>query len=286
MNVEIISLPEMNGTTHALHAVSDRIRGDFFFINSDVLSQVSLMDLANLHRLSISDVTILFTIPNKDMLKDDVDQEYIGLTSEGRIIYKISTLELEGEITLPKTLFQKLQSKPFSMRNDLLDIGIYLFSHWTIDFIKDCYKRMSSIKNDLLPYLIQRQFQNQLYLENKISALKHRKRPLSFLETWLTTKEKNHYSSSLSSYQEPFTDPHHSVPNTPPPPGSLSTSSVKTVGSFQFEGDDNQDHLRVFGLVYSPYGTDSGSTAAAATTPPTLLISRVNTIQTYLTLNK
>lgn len=306
MNVEIISVPDMNGSSHALFSVADRLRGDFFCISCDVISQVSLVDLANLHRLSVSDVTIMLTVPNKDMLKDDVDQEMIGITPEGRIIMKAPILELEEGVSLNKSLLFKVR-KPVSLRNDLLDAGIYLFSYWIIEFIKTSYKRLISIKNDLIPYLINRQFQDKEYLFEKIPALRFRKRPLSFLENWLTSKEQKNihgdrdprdfrpsngmFLQTISDYQDMEETKHdlrkvQSMDNTSHGSGEDSENAHPAYA---------RDYLRCHGLIYhfnlANAGIESNekTSAAASTAPssaPAMILSRVNTIQTYLNLNK
>jgi ADP-glucose pyrophosphorylase len=280
MKVELISLPEIIGTADGLRAVADRIRGDFIVLSCDVISQFSLIDLCNLHRLSSSDVTIMLTVPtNKEYLKDDVDQEYIGITNEGRIIFKKPTLELDEGITISKALINRIphsssssssgsSSAPFSLRNDLMDVGIYLFSHWIIEFIRS-NRRISSIKSDLLPYLINRQFQSKEYLYSKIPALEFRKRPLSFLEKWqisqdsISSSNKDFFSSSISDYQ----------------PESSSSPSIS-------QSSDNYDYLRCFGIIYSQ-PTSNQETPPSSTVPvPPLILCRVNTIPTYLSLNK
>ena len=44
---------------------------------------------------------------------------------------------------------------------------------------------MSSIRADLVPYLVQRQFQSENLLLKSIPALEHRRRPLASIESWL-----------------------------------------------------------------------------------------------------
>jgi GTP:adenosylcobinamide-phosphate guanylyltransferase len=277
MKVELISLPEIIGTADGLRAVADRIRGDFIVLSCDVISQFSLIDLCNLHRLSSSDMTIMLTVPtNKEYLKDDVDQEYIGITSEGRIIFKKPTLELDEGITISKALIHRIprassssgSTSSFSLRNDLMDVGIYLFSHWIIEFIRS-NRRISSIKSDLLPYLINRQFQSKEYLYSKIPALEFRKRPLSFLEKWQLSQDstssssltKDFFSSSISDYQ----------------PDSSSSPTIS-------QSSENYDYLRCFGIIYSQPTTNQEATSSL--TVPPLILCRVNTIPTYLSLNK
>ena len=81
MKIEIVLVDEMMGSADGLRAVSDRIRGDFFCLHSDFISQYSLGELAHIHRLNTSDLTMLLTVVNKEIKRDEVDQEYIGVNS-------------------------------------------------------------------------------------------------------------------------------------------------------------------------------------------------------------
>jgi NDP-sugar pyrophosphorylase family protein len=261
MKVELIVIPEMMGTADGIRAVAERIRGDFIYISSDTISQFSLIDLVNLHRSSISDMTLLFSVPtNKEFLKDDVDQEYVGITQDGRVLYKTPTLELDEGITISKSLlFQS--SSPFALRNDLMDIGIYIFSYWILEYIQKNMK-ISSIKSDLVPYVINRQFQKKEYLYEKFPSLQFRKRSLNYLENWLIQQNK---------------------------PGLERQAGLETISDHERNQKeiDESDCLRCFGLIYGLPNTGNDSTlSTAATATNSFILSRVNTIPTFLALNK
>lgn len=76
---------------------------------------------------------MMFAAPpttGKDAKKDEVDQEYIAISDNGRVLLKTPTLELDEGIELSKALLHKTDS--LSLRNDLQDMGIYIMSHWVI----------------------------------------------------------------------------------------------------------------------------------------------------------
>jgi hypothetical protein len=186
----------MTGSADGLRAVSERITGDFICIISDVISQYPLGELAYLHRMQTSDLTMMFTVASKDKKEnsDPVDQEYIGISEDGRVVIKTSTLEIEDMITISKPLLHRCSSN-LTLRNDLIDLGIYIMSYWVIEFLNS-NKRISSLKSDLIPYLIKRQFQPYDYLLSVIPALEHRSRPLKTIESWLV--ETNQSLPSLN----------------------------------------------------------------------------------------
>lgn len=243
MNIDLIVAEDMSGSADGLRAISERIRGDFFCLGADFISQVSLADMVTLHRTSSSDFTMMLCTPPKDSPMDELDMEYIGLSDEGRVLMNVPALEIEEMVTLSKHLFHR--STSFNLRRDLLDLGIYLMSHWIIEFVKS-NSRINSVKSDLVPYLIQRQFQTKEYLYEHMPAIQHRKKPLSVFNSWLT-----------------------------------STSQRQTDLKFQTILDsteqDSSDLLRCFAIVYEP-------SQVQAEAP--FILNRVTSISGYLNLNK
>lgn len=65
-------------------------------------------------------------------------------------------------------------------------VGVCLVSHWLLEFIVE-NQRFSSVRNDVVPFIVNRQFQSEEYLFERISALEHRRRPLRDIENWLTS---------------------------------------------------------------------------------------------------
>jgi hypothetical protein len=258
MTVDLVIVEEMMGSVDGLRAVADRIRGDFFCLSADFITQFSLSDLVMLHRLNASDVSMVMCHSRKDEVKDDIDQEFVALSSDGRVLMKVPVLEVDAGIQIPKALVHR--ASPFRLRNDLNDMGIYLFSHWLLEFI-EANKRFSSIRNDVLPYIISRQYQDRQYLFDHIPALEHRKRPLAGLEAWIS-------------------------------------ASKKTQTLFEAQGERDNDLLRCFAVVYEPKSTSTstatsssganskGNAAANAANTSSVIITRLTSIASYVALNK
>lgn len=72
---------------------------------------------------------MLFAVPSgKDLKKDEVDQEYIAITGNGRVLMKTPTLEVDEALSISKALIHRTDS--LFLRNDLQDMGIYIMSYW------------------------------------------------------------------------------------------------------------------------------------------------------------
>eukprot|EP00981_Chlorochromonas_danica_P005946 scaffold1243_cov173-Ochromonas_danica.AAC.7 len=254
MTVDLVLVEEMMGSADGLRAVADRIRGDFFCLAADVISQYSLSELTTLHRLTASDMTMLLT-PSKESnnskdQEDDIGLEYIALCDDGRVLMKTSALELDGSVILSKALLHRSSSSTLRLRKDLLDMGVYLLSHWLLEYVVQ-NKHISSLRNDLLPYIINRQFQDRDYLLSHFPPLEHRKRPLSALEPWLVSAK----------------------------PRALNIFEANSQATRSSEGERDgaeEDLLRCFSLVY-----EAGSEPSSP-----IIANRLTTIASYLALNK
>jgi len=190
-----------NGSADYLRAVSDRIHGDFICLHTDFISQYTLGELASMHKLNCSDITMLLTISSKDLKLDESDEEIIGICDDGRIVLKLLKLEVAETLTIHKALLH--HAPTLSLRQDLIDIGIYFISYWIIKFLLDNIK-MTSIKRDLIPYLMQRQFLSSNHIMKMIPSIKQYRynRSLYGIESWIINNNNNNYSINRSTYDD------------------------------------------------------------------------------------
>jgi hypothetical protein len=267
MGIEIIPVPDMLGSADALRAVADRIRGDFIVVNSDIISQINLGVLINTHRLKTSDVTMMLSsIPIEETMEmnkkvkggsssgsgggkaasavtkpvkiDEEDQEYIGICEDGRVMIKIPALEIDDEshLTFSKPLIHKScgsgSGGKLRFRCDLIDAGVYCMSFWILEFLANS-KNISTIRTDLLPYLVQRQYQSASYLHEHIPGLDHRRRGLQVLEPWLvqTRAVNESFLMPALAYHAPPTPPSTLLPAATPPPAASTSTSAQEVSS-------------------------------------------------------
>lgn len=264
MGIEIISVPDMLGSADALRAVADRIRGDFIVVNSDLISQINLGVLINTHRLKTSDVTMMLSsvsieetiemnkkvkggsssgsggtkaAPVKPTKIEEEDQEYIGICEDGRVMIKIPALEIDDEshLTFSKALIQKScgSGGKLRFRSDLIDTGVYCMSFWILEFLMN-KKTISTIRTDLLPYLVQRQHQSTEYLLQHMPGLEHRRRGLQVLEPWLV---------KTRAITESFLMPPLAVNAPPLPPSTLFSSVTHTAAGTSAASTTTQDSV-------------------------------------------
>jgi len=282
MKIDLVVVDEMTGSADGLRAVSDRIRGDFICLSTDFICQYTLGDIVNLHRLKTSDLTMMFTILGKETKKDEVDQEYVGITDEGRVVFKAPALEIDESVSLSKPLLHKAPT--MSMRGNLSDLGVYVMSHWVIEFVK-ANPRISSIRSDLVPYFVKRQYQPASYLYEKMPALQHRRRPLHDLEAWLVAPDREKCAVELLDSVIRSMNSNGNGRDTP------SNAAAATAGTINDDDVQNKDLLRCYGLVYdcrslAAAAAAASSSSGAASTGGASILTRITNVQSYMAINR
>lgn len=173
-----------------------------------------------------------------------------------------------------------------SLKGNLLDLGIYVMSHWVMEFIKN-NNSMSSIRTDLIPYFIKRQFQPASYLLEKIPALQHRFRPLNDLESWLVSSDRSGASASallhhVTSNIRVREEAAESAGNAARSASHTSVAAVAATSVPVVTSEDtlNTDLLRCFGVIYDV------KVAASVPNAGAIILNKVSNIATYMALNK
>jgi NDP-sugar pyrophosphorylase family protein len=195
--IDLVTVEDMMGSADGLRAVSERIRGDFIFMAADVFIKGGLGELTSMHQLKGGDVTMLLAPaaaeepdPKKGgrrKLKiEEEDQEFIAFTDEHRILKKIPKADLEENFVFNKPLLHR--GGAMSVRSDLLDLGVYVFSYWVLELLNS-NRRFQSVKNDLLPFLIDHQHQPASVLVDAVPAACFRRRNLASVEPWMHASE-------------------------------------------------------------------------------------------------
>ena len=73
----------------------------------------------------------------KELKKDEVDQEFVAISGNGRVLMKTPTLEVDEAICISKALLNRTDS--LFLRSDLQDMGIYIMSHWVSTYSQQNY---------------------------------------------------------------------------------------------------------------------------------------------------
>ncbi|RYH29578.1 hypothetical protein EON65_08035 [archaeon] len=107
----------------------------------------------------------------KDAHREDIDTHYFGLSPEGRVHFKSPALELTSSLSVHKSVFA--QTRCLRVRKDIQDMYIYVCKPWVVEYIQR-HTRLTSVYDEVLPYILQRQFMSKEYVYDHIPEVKHR----------------------------------------------------------------------------------------------------------------
>lgn len=227
----------------------------------------------------------------KSLPIDKGDQEIVGYGSDGRLVIKSQLLERsESAFSLEKSLLHKCDS--LRVRNDLIDTGIYLMSYWILEYIM-ISKSITSIRLDLIPYLVHWQFQcddDVLNHDQFGDAIRNRTRPLNVVE-------KVTPNSSLIDY---FDDLIKSRPRVSEEVYLTNISIAKSTElrrqqSFSLldrvpttSSGLSSDLIKCYTKIidHSNIHTLPSYVSNATTTTGNVIMQRVSNLQAYMNLNK
>ena len=143
IRAQIIILPDdfMGGTADVLRYISDELHHDFFVLSGDIISNVFLHYLADIHRSKNASLTMLLAEQNRSKQQSKTDDKitrcYVGISTDEQIVLYKSALEIEEQqdYSISKSLLQEHPNIKFS--NRYKDMHVYLFSYWIIHLLKE-----------------------------------------------------------------------------------------------------------------------------------------------------
>ena len=96
--------------------------------------------------------------------------DYLGVCTDGRVVLKQPVGEIDN-ISVPKALLRRVGA--LAVRTDMLDVRIYCFSRWIINLVIR-NTRLTSLRMELLPFLVHRQFQPLEFMEEHFPEIQYR----------------------------------------------------------------------------------------------------------------
>ena len=150
------------GTADSLRLVAPKTKSDLLVISSDLITRVSLDDIATVHRANNAALTALvaprYTPPAADGRKKrnkKDDRDFIGLDPrDDRILYISSEKDIEQEVVIKRG--QLAQLPHMRLHTDLIDCHLYLVSRTALEILS-CHPGVSMMKCELLPLLVHKQ---------------------------------------------------------------------------------------------------------------------------------
>ncbi|XP_041475354.1 translation initiation factor eIF-2B subunit gamma-like isoform X2 [Lytechinus variegatus] len=188
LELDIVTIPndEDWGTAESLRHIRDKIKTDVLVISSDLITDIELHLLADIHRKYDSTITTLLyqqpdqglegiTVPGTRSKKKSDQRDIIGLDEKGqRMLLMTAEADVEVSLGLKMSLLRKFPCIQFETR--LLDAHMYFLKKWVVDFLADSKqgRNLTTLKGEVLPYLVKKQFSKLSHIskaEDKESAI-------------------------------------------------------------------------------------------------------------------
>lgn len=182
LHVEVCEVEAGSETADALRSLADKIKKDFIVLAGDLVTDVVVHNVADFHRLNDASVTMLLKPeptpaalkargekPRRDKDMTDCIALVESSTSgeEGRVVLVSQGVHMSEDLYVSKALLKRRTN--FVLHSDLYDPHLYVFSHWVLDLLQE-KKYIASIKADLIPHLVRRQFRGAAALPEAVRA--------------------------------------------------------------------------------------------------------------------
>ncbi|CAB11281.2 translation initiation factor eIF2B gamma subunit [Schizosaccharomyces pombe] len=164
-------LDDSKSSADALRAVSHLIKNDFVCLSCD--SIVGLPPIYGLDKFRLDNPSALAVY--SPVLKyehitsqsKEIDaKQLIGIEEKtSRLLYAKSSADVGSDFTFRMSLLWK--HPRVTLNTNLSDAHIFVFKHWVIDLIRE-KESISSIRGDLIPYLVKCQYQKSFTVRENI----------------------------------------------------------------------------------------------------------------------
>lgn len=145
IKIDLVALPNCEdlGTADSIRLIQEKIHKDIFVVSSDLIADLDVSEILNLHRKYDASVTALmlpmpsvpkdFVTPGpKDKQRPEID--LIGIDNESkRLVFLASASDFEETISLSKRLLGKHTN--LTIHSRLLDAHLYIMKKWIIDYL-------------------------------------------------------------------------------------------------------------------------------------------------------
>jgi len=167
MAIKVHAVTEGIGTADALREIANYIPSDFLILSSDLIVDWDLVGLLEQHRIRDASLTLVLYEDGKPQEKQPNLKyssshqtsalEDVTLISPGddRIFMLESSADIEDQVAISRNILQ--HNSRLVLRRNWRDCHLYVCSHWILELLRRNVA-ISSIKAELIPYLVRRQY--------------------------------------------------------------------------------------------------------------------------------
>ncbi|KAJ1678261.1 Translation initiation factor eIF-2B subunit gamma, partial [Spiromyces aspiralis] len=165
-NIEIVEIEESLGTAEVIRSIRDRIKNDFIVASCDSITDAPAQQFLDLYRLSRPSMAVLLSEEMDSeggggSSKDEELRYVVGIDQRSSQLVMLKPIDDDAsDFDMRSSLIKKYPSLAIS--NKFLDVHIYVFSQWVIDFL-NANPNITSLQEQLLPIMVRAQSQPQTY---------------------------------------------------------------------------------------------------------------------------
>lgn len=167
MKLDVVCLPpdaDM-GTADALRHIQPKIKTDVLVVSCDLITDAALHEVVDLFRAHNATLAMLMskahefteTVPGqKGKKKAGEQRDFVGVDETGqRLLFMANEADLEDGLSIRKSIMRK--HPRMHIKTGLVDAHLYCLKKSVLDFLVE-NKTISSIRRELVPYLVRKQF--------------------------------------------------------------------------------------------------------------------------------
>ncbi|MEE6495254.1 hypothetical protein FKM82_001992 [Ascaphus truei] len=169
MKLDIVCVPEDKasemGTVGSLRYIHQKIKSDVLVLGCDLITEVALHEVVDLFRAHDATLSMLMQkapepsehVPGQKGKPRAVEErDFIGVDDTGkRLLFLANEEDLDDGLNLKKCILQRYPRVHVKM--GMVDAHLYCLRKYVVDFLAG-NELFSSIRRELVPYLVRKQF--------------------------------------------------------------------------------------------------------------------------------
>uniref|UniRef100_A0A672N725 Translation initiation factor eIF2B subunit gamma n=1 Tax=Sinocyclocheilus grahami TaxID=75366 RepID=A0A672N725_SINGR len=179
MRLDVVCIQEETdmGTADALRHIQQKIKTDILVVSCDLITDVALHEVVDLFRAHNATLSMLMskvheftdTVPGqKGKKKAGEQRDFVGVDVTGkRLLFMANEADLEEGLVFRKSIMRK--HPRMLIKTGLLDAHLYCLKRSVVDFLVH-NKSVTSIRGELVPYLVRKQFSKMFGVHNKCTS--------------------------------------------------------------------------------------------------------------------
>ncbi|VDK67135.1 unnamed protein product [Litomosoides sigmodontis] len=158
--VKLSSAAEHWGTADVLRSIDARIKKDFIVVSGDFVSDMNLAPMLSLHSAEKATLTCLLCdrviagpVPGPKM-KLSKGRDFIVLSGNNQLLFNVSEEDYDELVAVNVDLLDRCRTAYFTAKYS--DCHLYIMKKCILNIIEK-HREISSLKADLIPYILEKQ---------------------------------------------------------------------------------------------------------------------------------